>query len=120
MPWSDSAALLTFAWKFSHTPVSRFQERLICYAYWPWDPKGIPKLRNKAKTKRAVLVTSSAAPALLGRLMMHSVGSLKKIADVVGAKCVGTLYLGLAGDREPKLSDSAIKKAKALGKKLAS
>lgn len=98
----------------------RFQERLICYAYWPWDPKGFPKLRNKAKTKKAVLVTSSAAPAFLGRLMMRSVGSLKKIAGVVGAKTVGTLYLGLAGDREPSLSPSAAKKAKSLGRKLAS
>ncbi len=98
----------------------RFQERLICYAYWPWDPKGVPKLRNKAKTKKAVLVTSSAAPAFLGRLMMHSVGSLKKIANVVGAKTVGTLYLGLAGDREPTLPQSALKKANSLGRKLAS
>ncbi|HUT94025.1 MAG TPA: flavodoxin family protein [Thermoguttaceae bacterium] len=98
----------------------RFQERLVCYAYWPWDSKGFPKLRNKAKTKKAVLVTSSAAPAFLGRLMMHSLGSLKKIADVVGAKRVGTLYIGLAGDREPTLPQSAVKKAKALGRKLAS
>ena len=98
----------------------RFQERLICYAYWPWDAKGFPKLRNKAKTKKAVLVTSSAAPAFLGRLMMHSLGSLKKIANVVGAKRVGTLYIGLAGDRQPELPPSAAKKAKALGRKLVS
>ena len=98
----------------------RFQERLICHAYWPWDPKGAPKLRNKAKTKKAVLVTSSAAPAFLGRLMMHSLGSLKKIADVVGARTVGTLYIGLAGDREPTLPPSAVRKAKALGKRLTS
>jgi multimeric flavodoxin WrbA len=98
----------------------RFQERLVCYAYWPWDPKGAPKLRNKAKTKRAVLVTSSAAPAFLGRLMTRSINSLKKIATVVGAKHVGTVYIGLVGDREPKLPESAARKAQALGKKLAS
>ena len=98
----------------------RFQERLVCYAYWPWDPKGAPKLRNKAKTKRAVLVTASAAPGFLTRLMMHSLSSLKKIADVVGARRIGTLCIGLAGDRAPKLSDRAARKAHALGRKLAS
>ena len=98
----------------------RFEERLICYTYWPWDPKGAPKLRNRAKRKKAVLVTSSAAPAFLGRLMTRSLGSLRKIARVVGAKPVGTLYLGLAGDREPTLPERAVQKAKALGRKLAS
>ena len=28
----------------------RFQERLVCYAYWPWDPPGPPVLRNKKLT----------------------------------------------------------------------
>ncbi len=98
----------------------RFQERLICYAYWPWDPKGAPKLRNRGKTKKAVLVTSSAAPSFLTRLTSRSLSSLKKIAAVVGARRVGTLSLGLAGDRAPQLPETAARKAKALGRKLAS
>ena len=98
----------------------RFQERLVCYAYWPWEPKGYPTLRKKAKTKKAVLVTSSAAPAFLGRLLLRSLGTLKKMADILGAKRVGTLYLGLVGDREPSLPESAVRKARALGRRLAS
>jgi multimeric flavodoxin WrbA len=98
----------------------RFQERLVCYAYWPWEPKGAPKPRSKAKTKKAVLVTSSAAPALLGRLLLRSLRTMKQMAAILHAKPVGTLYLGLAGDREPILPEGAVKKAKALGRKLAS
>ena len=88
----------------------RFQERLVCYAYWPWEPKGYPTLRKKAKTKKAVLVTSSAAPAFLGRLLLRSLATLKKMADILGAKRVGTLYLGLVGDREPSLPESAVRR----------
>ena len=43
--------------------MKRFIERLICFAYWPWGMHA-PKMRNKLKTKRAVVVVSSAAPSL--------------------------------------------------------
>ena len=46
----------------------RFMERLIVYAYWPWGAAA-PKLRKKLATKRAIAITSSAAPVLLGRLL---------------------------------------------------
>ena len=98
----------------------RFQERLIPYAYWPWDPPGGPALRNKARSKRAVLVTSSAAPALLGRLLFKSPGTLKRMARLLGAKVIGTLYIGLAGHKDAKLPQRALQKARALGRKLAS
>ena len=41
--------------------MKRFIERLVCYAYWPWGMHG-PKIRNKLKTKWAVVVVASAAP----------------------------------------------------------
>ena len=96
----------------------RFLERLVRYVYWPWE-KMIPVLRNKKKSKKAVLVTSSAAPAFVGRLMMHSVSALKKMAGVLGAKPIGTLYVGMVCGEEPKLPAGAVKKAAALGRKLA-
>ena len=44
--------------------MKRFIERLVCYAYWPWGMTA-PKVRNRQMPRRAVLVASSAAPALL-------------------------------------------------------
>jgi len=98
----------------------RLQERLVCYAYWPWDPPGTPALRSKALTKRAVLVTSSAAPKLPGRLLFKAPGTLKRMAKILGAKPIGTLYVGLVMGKEPRLPQVAVSKARALGRKLAS
>lgn len=96
----------------------RFLERLLRYAYWPWE-KLIPVRRNKSTEKKAVLVTSSTAPPLVGKLLMRPLRSLKTIADMLGAKPVGTLYVGLAAKKHGKLSQRAVKKARRLGKKLA-
>ncbi len=97
----------------------RFQERLLRYVYWPWS-KLAPTLRKKTKSKKAVLVTSSAAPAIMGRTMMRPLRTLKQMADLLGAKKVGTLYIGFAAKKEAKLPQRAVNKAKALGRKLAS
>jgi len=96
----------------------RFQERLVRYAYWPWD-KMAPVLRTKRKDKKAVLVTSSAAPAFLGRMLMRSLGTLKRMAGILGARPVGTLYVGLAARKDAKLPERAVNKARKLGRKLA-
>ena len=58
----------------------RFMERLIVYAYWPWGAAA-PKLRKTRATKRAIVITSSAAPALIGRLFFGSVKGLKSDGD---------------------------------------
>jgi len=97
----------------------RFQERLLRYAYWPWS-KLAPVHRNKTKSKKAVLVTASAAPAIMGRTMMRPLRTLKEMAGLLGAKTVGTLYIGFAAKKEAWLPERAVKKAKALGQKLAS
>ena len=65
--------------------MKRFIERLVCFAYWPWGTAG-PKMRNKPKTKRAVVVVSSACPSLLARLMTRMVGLMKSCAKLLGAK----------------------------------
>ena len=100
--------------------MKRFMERLICYAYWPWGKAG-PKLRKRLKTKRAVVVASSAAPSLLARLMTKMVGLMKGCAKLLGAKTVDVLFIGLAaGEQKPDIGARARKKARRLGKKLAS
>jgi multimeric flavodoxin WrbA len=100
--------------------MKRFIERLACLAYWPWGSPA-PKMRNTVKAKRAVLVASSAAPALVARPLTRMVGLLKSAAAVLGAKTVGVLFIGLAAQQlQPKMGERARRKARLLGKKLAS
>lgn len=96
----------------------RFVERLACFAYWPWGQPA-PKLRRSALTRRAVVVSSSAAPGLLGRYVYHAVGLLKQAAGVLGARVVGVLFIGLAAETPlPRLSARQQRKAERLGRRL--
>ena len=98
--------------------MKRFIERLICFAYWPWGQPA-PKTRDKRRDRRAVIVASCAAPALLARLRTRMSGLLKTAADLLGAKTVGVLYMGLSAmKQDQKLSERNRKKARALGKRL--
>lgn len=96
----------------------RFIERLLCLAYWPWGMNA-PKVRNRQKRKRAVIVVSSAAPSLLTRLLTQTTGLLKKAAGLLGAKTVGVLFIGLSAREEKQQpSERVMRKARRLGKKL--
>ena len=98
--------------------MKRFMERLVCYAYWPWGAVG-PKVRNRKMPRRAVLVASSAAPALLARLGTPIVRLLKKAAALLGARTVGVLFVGMAARENRQDPGERIrKKARLLGKKL--
>jgi multimeric flavodoxin WrbA len=99
--------------------MKKFIERLVCFAYWPWG-KAAPKMRSKLRRKRAVLVASSAAPSWLARLMTRMVGLLKTGADMLGAKTVGVLFVGMAaGQLDQDIGERARQQARRLGKKLA-
>ncbi len=99
--------------------MKRFLERLVCFAYWPWG-KGAPRGRGNPRNKRAVVVVSSAAPAIMARLMTRMVGLLKSCARLLGAKKVDVLFIGLAaGMPKPELGRRALRRAERLGKKLA-
>ncbi|MEW5736684.1 MAG: flavodoxin family protein [Thermodesulfobacteriota bacterium] len=97
-----------------------FIERLICYAYWPWGATG-PKLRQKNRGKRALLVASSAAPAFLGKRSGSMIPLMRNTAKTLGAtKPVGLLFIGLsAGKARPNLGWLTRRKARCLGRKLA-
>jgi len=99
--------------------MKRFVERLVVFAYWPWG-KGAPKMRIEEPTKKAVIVTSSACPAFIGRILMPNALSVMKVAaKAVGAKVVGKLYFGVvAGERDQKLGESQLRKALKAGGKL--
>lgn len=73
----------------------RFMERLAVYAYWPWDMNG-PQFRNaQAPKKKALLVSSCAAPGILGSWLFGTDKQLKLTAKTIGAECVGTLFTGM-------------------------
>lgn len=97
----------------------RFMERLIVYAYWPWE-QNEPQLRNAGRPrKRAVVVSSCAAPGMLGRLLYTSHRQLTTTADTIGADVVGNLFAGLmARKADPDLPANVTDKARKLARKL--
>ena len=96
-----------------------FIERLVCTAYWPWGAPA-PNARRPGKSKRAVLVASSAAPGFLARLTGDVTKRLKFAATMLGAETVGTLFIGLAAQEQHQdLNKKTIHKAHKLGQKLA-
>ncbi|MEZ5756712.1 MAG: flavodoxin family protein [Emcibacteraceae bacterium] len=97
----------------------RFMERLAVYAYWPWGAHG-PKFRKEKETrKKAVLITSSAAPGFLARWFYGTTGQLKYTAKIIGADPVGILNSGLiAGHRDKTLPDSTLSKIRSYAEKL--
>jgi multimeric flavodoxin WrbA len=97
----------------------RFMERLIVYAYWPWNTDS-PKFRKAhMPRKKAVLVSSCAAPGFFGRILYGTYKQLKQTATTIGADTVGTIFTGLiAKDPRPRLSEKVIHKAQAEAVKL--
>jgi len=100
--------------------MKRFIERLIPYGYWPWGKALAPVNRIVKTDKKAVIVTSSACPAFLGRILMPgALGTLKKAAKVMGAKVIKPLYFGpVAGKEDAQLSEKALLKARKAGEAL--
>ena len=97
--------------------MKRFVERTVCCGYWPWG--GGPKPR-RTPTKRAVVVTASAAPALMARWGTDAGRLLRRVARLLGAKRVETLWIGLVR-RTPDagLPEKARARAHAMGRRLA-
>lgn len=97
----------------------RFMERLTVYAYWPWH-KDYPEFRKaKAQKKKAVLVSSCAAPGIFGRLLYGTYKQLKMTARTIGAVPVGTLFTGLiAKEAHQALPEKVLKRIQKLAVKL--
>ncbi|MBW7864309.1 MAG: flavodoxin family protein [Candidatus Hydrogenedens sp.] len=97
----------------------RFIERLVCFADWPWG-RPAPRTRKPVREKRAVLVASSAAPAVLSRLATGMVKLMKSAAALLGAKSPDLLFIGMCAMGEHHtLSPRVIRRARRLGRKLA-
>lgn len=97
----------------------RFMERLIVYAYWPWDKK-FPQFRKaKQPKKKALLISSSAAPGFFGRWLYDSSKQLKMVAETIGAKSVGILFTGMISQTsDQRLAKSTEVKVRSLAAKL--
>jgi multimeric flavodoxin WrbA len=98
----------------------RFAERLAVYGYWPWG-KAAPVFRKaKMRKKPAIIISSCAAPGLMGRLTYNTNKSLKIAADTIGAKVVGSMVVGLISqESKPDLPARTRRRAKALAPRLA-
>lgn len=97
----------------------RFMERLVVYAYWPWD-RDAPQLRKaKAPKKKALLISSCAAPGIVGRWLYGTQKQLEMTAKTIGADTVGALSIGLiAKEAHPQLSQRVQARAKTLAARL--
>lgn len=97
----------------------RFMERLVVYAYWPWD-RNSPKLRKAdLPAKPALLISSCAAPGFFGRWVYHTRNQLRMTAKTIGARPVGLLFTGLVSKQpHPGLSDRVRARAASLAVKL--
>lgn len=100
----------------------RFMERLSVYAYWPWGAPA-PKYRKdglpKKDQKKALLVSSSAAPSIIARWFFSTIRQLKYTARIIGANPIGIINNGMiAMSSDKKLTDKEIKKIKIEADKL--
>ena len=98
----------------------RFAERLAVYGYWPWGAKAPVFRKAKAHRKPALLVSSCAAPALLGRLSYGTNQTLKIAAKTMGGRVVGSMTTGLAAKQPGQaLSMRTRRRARRLASRLA-
>ena len=100
--------------------MKKFTERLLCFSFWPWGMLR-PRIRNKKRDKRAVVVVSSAAPSIMTRLMTGSIRLMRDAAAMLGARTIGVITIGIAATApKNKISPRILKKARRLGTRLAS
>ena len=97
----------------------RFSERLAVYGYWPWG-KPAPVFRKaKLPRKPAIIISSCAAPGILGKLTYGTNRNLKIAAKTIGGRVVGSMVTGLVSqERAPELPQRAQRRIKALAPRL--
>ena len=94
-------------------------ERLAVYAYWPWEMNGPQYRKAQSPKKKALLVSSCAAPGILGRWIFGTEKKLKMTAKTIGAEVVGSLFTGMIGkEQQPKLPEGARSKINVLAGRL--
>jgi hypothetical protein len=75
---------------------------------------------SKLQPRKAVLVASSAAPGFLIPFATGAARALRLTAASLGAKSVGSLWIGLVSQEpHPRLSARILNRARRMGMKLA-
>lgn len=98
--------------------MKRFVERLIPYGYWPWSMNA-PANRLRPGARRAIVVASSAAPAIMARYFTGMTRLLESVARLLGAGKVDVLFIGLARHTPTStLPERARARARKLGARL--
>ncbi|MCP5155835.1 MAG: flavodoxin family protein [Ectothiorhodospiraceae bacterium] len=101
------------------TAVTRcFMERCVGHAYWPWGQPA-PRMRDSEPRREAVLVASSAAPAWMGRWLTGARPALAKLARLLGARPIATVWIGGVSRDVWPLPAHAQRRLQALGERLA-
>ena len=97
----------------------RFLDRLAVYGYWPWG-KAAPVFRKaKGPKKPAVIISSCAAPGILGRISYSTNKLLKVATETMGGKVVGSMVTGLVSmERRPDLPGRTRRRARKLAPRL--
>jgi multimeric flavodoxin WrbA len=97
----------------------RFSERLSVFGYWPWGKSAPVFRRAKLPKKPVVIVSSCAAPGLLGRLTYVTNRNLRVAAKTIGGKVVGSMVTGLISQEpKPDLPRHAKRRARTLAPRL--
>jgi multimeric flavodoxin WrbA len=98
----------------------RFAERCIGSYYYPWGAK-FPVLRSKKKPRKAILVSSSAAPAFMNNATFGAgaTATLRTIADLLGAEVADVIKVGLVSERDFEVPRRSLDKGREAARRLA-
>jgi NAD(P)H-dependent FMN reductase len=92
-----------------------FLERTLPCIYWPWRQWG-PKPRTKELRRKAVLISSSAAPGVFLPFATGVPKALRVAANCLGARPVAKLWIGLAAQSaKAKVSEKMLQRARRIG-----
>ena len=116
---ADGYLLASPTYFYSTTAIfKRFQERLLGYAYWPWEMNS-PKMRKDTSRKKSIIVSSCAAPGLMGRLFYQTHKQLRVTAKTMGANVVASLSIGMiAKAPHPSLPERSRKRIDEIARRL--
>ena len=98
----------------------RFAERCIGYYYYPWGAH-YPVLRDNTKRRKAILVSSSAAPRFMNSKAFGSgaMMTLRTIAELVGAEISEEIKVGLVTKHDYDVPQRSLQKARKAAARLA-
>ena len=97
----------------------KFLERCVCYTYWPWGSRS-PVMRNPAKPRKAILVSASGAPLLIGKYLTGTMKALKQLSELLGARPVGDVSVGGVINKEIRIPSGIKARCARLARKMVS